>query len=115
GVGMCPPSRYTASMARVKPTRLRRSGIRKTLVKASRNFIADCLFRGDHGDGAARLADLLLGRFRKQVRGDLDGPRQLSPAQNLQTVFQLVDDAQLQQTAGIERVAIELLEAPHIN
>src|SRR5436190_7922426 len=40
GIGRWPPMRYTASIASVKKTRFRRSGIRKTLAIASRNFMA---------------------------------------------------------------------------
>src|SRR5436190_24346166 len=40
GIGRWPPMRYTASIASVKKTRFRRSGIRKTLAIASKNFMA---------------------------------------------------------------------------
>src|SRR5581483_9260924 len=40
---MWPPSRYTASIPRVNSTRLRRSGMRNTLARPSKNLINPCL------------------------------------------------------------------------
>ena len=44
GVGTCPPRRYTASSASVKNRRLRRSGTRKILANASKNFMGSLRF-----------------------------------------------------------------------
>src|SRR6185295_18832630 len=117
GVGTWPPSRYTASMASVNRTRLRRSGIRKTLAMASNNFMLvpqpGLLLAGfcsDDGGLAAGLLDLFDRGARKQVRFHADLACQFARAQNLDAVSHIVDDAQLDQAVGRETVAFELLQ-----
>src|SRR5258708_2574282 len=69
----------------------------------------------NHGSTPAGLLNLLQGRFRKHVRRNRDLARQFARSQNLQPRAQLLDHTQLQQTAGIELVAFQLLQTAHIH
>src|SRR6266851_10008939 len=84
GIGMCPPTRYTASRPSVKKTRLRRSGMRKMLANLS-NITSRTSNQALLQDLklAASLGNLFLRRFRKLVRLHRDGRLQLAIAQNL--------------------------------
>src|ERR1700693_6162584 len=132
GVGMWPPSRYMASMASVNKIRLRRSGILKIFVTASKNFIFDYLntstsapsrsrlgntnlgLAPNYGSTSAGLLDLLQSRFREHMRLHGDLASEIARSQHFQPRAQLLDDAQLQQPARIELVAFQLLQAPYI-
>src|SRR6266849_1436478 len=96
GMGIWPPRRYTASRPSANRSRLRRSGTRKTFATASKNFITLPL-RADHLGGSSGSLDLFERRLREYVRLHLDLPAQLSGAENLQAVLQLVDRAQQEQ------------------
>src|ERR1017187_3652951 len=121
GVGIWPPSRYTASIASVNSTRLRRSGTRKMLAKASKNLMVVCdsrrssSRRADHLRFAAGLGDLVRSRFREVMRLDRDGPRQLARAQDFETGAELVDHAQLGQAVGSEHVAFQLIQPSQVD
>src|SRR5579875_3317405 len=95
------PTRYTASNASVKSTRLRRSGIRNTFASASKNLfigsspacsqpesnLLSFRFRSrrfrDHLGGAARFLNLVERCLRIDMRLHADFPGQLTVAQNL--------------------------------
>src|ERR1035441_4742159 len=104
GVGMWPPSRYTASMASANSSRLRRSGTRNMFVNASNSlFMTPFDFPPLIGLGAKHLRrsagrlDLLQSRLGKVVGFHRDLARQYAGAEDLQAVADLVDHARPQQ------------------
>src|ERR1035437_3080118 len=122
GVGMCPPSRYTASIASVNNTRRRRSGTRKMFANASKNlfmapFDSRRLLRGraHHLRGAPGLLDFLHGRFREQVSLHRDLARQLAGPEDLETLARLLNHAEFHQTIQIEHVPFQLLQPAQVD
>src|ERR1019366_7767110 len=111
-----------ASMRNVNSTRFRRSGIRKTFPTASKSFpigslsslaawlLCRCGSCSDDGRLAAGLLDLFHSRLREDVRFHLDGSRDLARGEHLQSVAQLVNDPQFNQTVHVEHVARELFQ-----
>src|ERR1035441_10066676 len=88
GVGMWPPSRYTASMASANSSRLRRSGTRNMFVNASNSlFMTPFDFPPLIGLGAKHLRrsagrlDLLQSRLGKVVGFPRDLARQYAGAE----------------------------------
>src|SRR6185503_2629247 len=53
--------------------------------------------------------------LRKKVRLDVDSSLQLARPQNFQAVFQLADELELQQLAGIERIALEEIQMAQVH
>src|SRR5581483_6724615 len=72
---MCPPRRYTASKPMVNRIRLRKSGMRKTLVNFSSMLLQDLEF-------AASRSDLFLGRLGKLMSVDGKRGRELPVTEN---------------------------------
>ena len=108
-MGMWLPSRYTASRPSVNRSRLRRSGTRKMFANASKNFMVPFdsrrLLAGRApitSRRAAGLLDLFQSRFRKVVRLHRDLAGQLPGPEDLQTVADFLDHAQLDQAIGVE-------------
>src|ERR1051325_6677849 len=114
GIGICAPMRYTASRPSANRRRLRRSGTRKTLATASKNFM-ELLLRADHFRRPAGCLDFFKRRFRKLVRLHTDLPFQIAAAQNFQAVLQLADHAALEQRTGVERLAVKRLQPAHVH
>src|SRR5438034_1164891 len=120
GIGTCPPSRYTASRPSVNRTRLRRSGMRKTLAIASRNFIFGSLLlvrrrSADHFRRAAGRLNLLHRGLGEQMRRHVNRALQLARGEHLHAISQLPHSSQLHQSIGIERIALERVEPSQID
>src|SRR5579862_4196692 len=131
GMGIQAPTRYTASKASVNSSRFRRSGIRKTLAIASKNFMAyfstllgfftfNWPVIGPDADRnhfrlAARRLNLFQGRLRKNVGLHVDLALELACPQNLQAMLDLTDDSQFQQLCGIEGIAFQALQSRHVD
>src|ERR1019366_9213287 len=103
-------------------SRLRRSGTRKMFANASRNLVIapfdsrrSLADRADHLGRSAGLLDFFHRRLGKVVGLHRNFARQLPGAQDLETVTQLLDDAQLEQAVGVERIAFQLLQLPEVD
>src|SRR5579864_8827409 len=110
-----------ASISSVKKIRFRRSGIRKTLATASKNFICAYLdpqrasrLASDYFSTSPSLLDFIQSRFRKYMRMDCKLPGHISRSEHFQSGPQLLDHAELQQTARIESIAFQRFQAPDI-
>src|ERR1035437_902169 len=85
-------------------------------AKASRNLVIvpfdyrRSLAGADRLGRSAGFLDLLHRRLGKMVGLHRYFARQLPRAQDLQTVTQLLDDAQLEQAVGVERIAFQFLQ-----
>src|SRR5271157_2373045 len=71
--------------------------------------------RADHLGRSAGLLDLLHRRLGKLVGLHRNLARQLPGAEDLETITQLLDDAQLEQAVGVERIAFQLLQLPEVD
>src|ERR1039457_5664406 len=103
-------------------SRLRRSGTRKMFANASRKFVIvpfdsrrSLADRADHLCRSTGLLDLLQRRLRKVVSLYRNLARQLPGAEDLETFTQLLDDAQLHQAVGVERIAFQLLQPSEVD
>src|SRR5207249_3029324 len=100
GTGMWPPTRYTASIRKVKMTRFLRSAMLKMFLSDSNIESLDSR-RGDDLGPATRPRDLLQGRFAKAVRLHDDRPGQLAVAEHLDAREQLLHQALLTRRSGV--------------
>src|SRR6266568_1009958 len=79
GTGMWPPTRYTASIRKVKTTRFLRSGMLKMfLIDSNMPAPLRARRRGDGLGASPGPGDLLQGRLAEAVRLDDDGPGDLA-------------------------------------
>src|SRR4051794_29430480 len=122
GVGICPPSRYTASRPSVNMSRLRRSGTRKMFAKASSSLFmvpsespALLGFRAYHLRRSASLLDLLHRRLGKMVGFHRNLTRQHASAEHLHAIVHLVDQPRRKHTIDGKRVAVQLLQPAQID
>src|SRR4051794_28968202 len=121
GVGMWPPSRYTASRPRANRILLRRSGTRNMFANASKNLMVPSDSRrllggcADHLRRPSGLLYLIQCRLGKLVGLHRDFARQLAGPQDLESVAQLADDTQLDEPIDVEGIAFELLQASQVD
>src|ERR1035437_4387908 len=71
--------------------------------------------RADDLSYAAGLLDFLRSRFRKNVGFHFDFAGDVAGSENLESIAQLLDDAQLHQTVGRKRIARQLFEITQIH
>src|SRR5207249_7584356 len=113
--GMWPPTRYTASIRKVKTTRFLRSGMLKMFLSDS-NMPAPLSSRR-RGDGLGPTpgpGDLLQGRLAEAVRLHNDRPGQVAVAEHLDAGEQLLHQAFLDQALRRD-LALERVERAEID
>src|SRR5438445_779281 len=115
GTGICPPTRYTASIRKVKMTRFLRSGMLKMfLIESIISLLAGHRWTGDHFGAPAGARDLLHGGLAEPVRLHHDRLRQFPVPEDLDARQHRLDQAFLHEPFGRD-LAVQGVQRPHVD